>query len=681
MPNHLPSRSVRFGFAVSLVGAIALASPVAARPAAAPRTRISSEVLDLAAATAHADPTVVQRLSQRAHARWDGDRLELQLHLQPGTVPESVTDASLAAFGGRAGVRGLDMMDAWLPPQRLSAFLRAHPQVAFAQLPWRGVPTVGPNQSEGATILRPAQTECLGADGAGATVAVLDAGFQDLDKSMAAGELPEVLGNVAQTGGAHGTMCAEVVADVAPGARILPVMGGSFSAVQNLAKKIVNGNPDTIEIVSHSVIWLGMGFGRHEGPACAVTDLVRSAGVAWVNAAGNSSGGQFYKAQFVDADKDGLHDFQPGEPHLIFVQGHGGAIQLSLDWDDYELRTQNFDLALYRLGEGGKWELVDSSRHEHGPYQPPYETIQIDNPGPGVYGAVVEAKKGTKSGTWMRLINLGGGGSTFSVWHNNGNIYDPASCDHVLTVGAIYHGHYDKGPLEGYSSYGPTPDGRLKPEVMAPTGVKTSQGAFFGTSAACPHAAGLLAVYARSMGLPALEALPYMVADAVPMGDADPDDSYGNGRLVLGLSTLGWQCDAGMAPPEDATCTTACGTVGKPVCGTGCTWSECALPLEVCNGLDDDCDGLTDELDTCAAAPDAGDTVDDAGPDGDGLAQDLAAETTPVTSTQPTLAGGGCQASPAAPRNGLWLLGILALWMLVRRRLVHPAKTRPAAAR
>jgi hypothetical protein len=62
----------------------------------------------------------------------------------------------------------------------------------------------------------------------------------------------------------------------------------------------------------------------------------------------------------------------------------------------------------------------------------------------------------------------------------------------LVLVGAVDH---DTRRLRGYSSQGPTVDGRLKPDVVAPDGVSTDAGCcFHGTSAAAPHAAGVAAL-------------------------------------------------------------------------------------------------------------------------------------------------------------------------------------------
>ena len=78
-------------------------------------------------------------------------------------------------------------------------------------------------------------------------------------------------------------------------------------------------------------------------------------------------------------------------------------------------------------------------------------------------------------------------------WHY---ITAPADGEDVIAVGAVNY----SGIMASFSSYGPTSDGRLKPEVVAPgvnVPVATRSGGFIsvdGTSAACPVVAGGLAL-------------------------------------------------------------------------------------------------------------------------------------------------------------------------------------------
>jgi subtilisin family serine protease len=94
-------------------------------------------------------------------------------------------------------------------------------------------------------------------------------------------------------------------------------------------------------------------------------------------------------------------------------------------------------------------------------------------------------------------------GQRFWVWSSAG--IDPSQGTGIgtLTLPADSRGGvavaavgFDSRNLEGFSSRGPTADGRVKPDVAGPDGVSTvSYGEpFFGTSAATPHVSGAAAL-------------------------------------------------------------------------------------------------------------------------------------------------------------------------------------------
>ena len=320
--------------------------PLAERPMT--ETRLGPALAGMIDARASGDQVTFDRLAANDHAAFDGDLIEVQIHLSEGTLPEAIPASLFAAFGGRVGDRGIDLLNGWLPLERLPEFIAADRRIAFIQMPWRPLSLAGPVQSQGATLLQSPELNCVGADGSGETVAVIDRGFTNYDKSVAAGEIPHAIGKVENKYGTHGTMCAEVVADVAPGATILPVQTGSFTALQAFFKNVEkSGNPYNISVVSHSVIWLGMSFGRHLGFACNLVDFARGLGIGWVNASGNSGSGGFYIAPYRDEDGDGNHEFGPDEELLQWKQGVG-ELQLWIDWDDYTVNKQNIDVFVYR---------------------------------------------------------------------------------------------------------------------------------------------------------------------------------------------------------------------------------------------------------------------------------------------------------------------------------------------
>ncbi len=108
----------------------------------------------------------------------------------------------------------------------------------------------------------------------------------------------------------------------------------------------------------------------------------------------------------------------------------------------------------------------------------------------------------------------------------------PADADSILTVGAVM----PNGTRASFSSYGPTVDGRIKPDVMAqgtsvivalagnPTGYGTSQG----TSFSCPLAAGVAALVLKAHPT----AKPMEIINAMRMTASNastPNNNYGWG--------------------------------------------------------------------------------------------------------------------------------------------------------
>ena len=75
-------------------------------------------------------------------------------------------------------------------------------------------------------------------------------------------------------------------------------------------------------------------------------------------------------------------------------------------------------------------------------------------------------------------------------------------------------------------------------------------------------------------------------SDALPIEICDGVDNNGNGII-----DEGFECKLG----DSLQCQTACDSVGTVVCQAGCVWGDCIPPTETCdNGVDDDCDGKID---------------------------------------------------------------------------------------
>jgi len=110
----------------------------------------------------------------------------------------------------------------------------------------------------------------------------------------------------------------------------------------------------------------------------------------------------------------------------------------------------------------------------------------------------------------------------------------PADARGALTIGAVY---YRDNTLQPYSSYGPTNDGRQKPELLGPDGVSVAAyapEAFFGTSAAAPHVAGAAAlIWSAHPELDADGVRVSLLANTIRVQSEAGDDATGSGVLRL----------------------------------------------------------------------------------------------------------------------------------------------------
>jgi hypothetical protein len=70
---------------------------------------------------------------------------------------------------------------------------------------------------------------------------------------------------------------------------------------------------------------------------------------------------------------------------------------------------------------------------------------------------------------------------------------------------------------------------------------------------------------------------------------SDPCDGLDND--CDGTADEGYACVKGTGQG----CTTICGSWGYQTCSATCAWNTCAVPVETCNGKDDDCDTTIDE--------------------------------------------------------------------------------------
>lgn len=387
--------------------------------------------------------------------------------------------------------------------------------------------------SEGVALMNVPRYHLNGVIGDGINIAIIDGGFEGAESL--GGDLDEwtytdFSGEGIYEGTDHGTACAEIVYDIAPGASFYFFKVGDLLDLENAKDRCIRNG---VSIVNHSMAWLGTGFGDGRGRACDIANDAAENGILWVNSAGNYANSQ-HSGLFRDADEDGWHDFTSSGVELLYLKDVevGDTIEIWLTWNDWPRSFADYDLRLFYDPPSGELERVaESSDLQAG--TEPVESITYEVPVSGQYGIAVLKAPNARS----EIIKLWSEHELTEASSLVGTIGSPADASGALAVGAIFHRNWSRGAIEPYSSLGPTSDGRIKPDLVAPTGVSTrSEGSegFFGTSAAAPHVAGAAALLLSGNPDLNLQALTNeLISSTIDLGPTGKDNTFGHGKLVL----------------------------------------------------------------------------------------------------------------------------------------------------
>ena len=447
----------------------------------------------------------------------------------------TIDTTSFAAFGVEILARSKSLMRVSVPTASLRAVSEL-PSVAFVRRPRR--PQAQQTLSEGVALIRARENHAAGAKGQGVKVAIIDGGFKGADK------LPEDIpmrrwqrdytytGIYAGTD-AHGTACAEIIHDVAPEAELYLYKVADIVDLENAKDRCIQNG---VAIVNYSATWVGEGFGGGRGLICDIVNDAADNGLLWVNAVGNYAQ-KHYMGFWHDSDEDNRHNFAAGDDAVNFVAEIGNAIRVTLTWDDWPIATADYDLYLYYQDKFGNIEEVSKSTDVQGEGGAPVEFIEYFAGRAGTYGISVvrvgeaEPKK-LRVWSWHHDIEYPVSASSLGI---------PSDARGALSVGAIHQDQWDLGTVASYSSRGPTADGRIKPDLVAPSGVTTaSYGVdrllFGGTSAAAPHVAGAAALLkSANPSLSRDDLWQALVEATVDVGAPGKDASTGYGKLVLAV--------------------------------------------------------------------------------------------------------------------------------------------------
>jgi subtilisin family serine protease len=480
---------------------------------------------------------------------------EVRMTLELDTTETDELLASLKAHGIIVTTVSGNLVDITIPLVVLQASMASdQPGHVFMEisglqhiirlrLPQVGMQDVGSVETEGVAVIGADVWQAAGITGKGVKVGVLDVGF-DKYQNLLGSDLPaNVLARsfiagteIDKTGTEHGSAVAEIIVDIAPDVELV------FAAYQTLAEKQVAVDwlmSQGVDMISSST---GMTFGPRDdtGPAAQMVDQIVAQGVLWVNSSGNT-GTSHYRAKFTDTDGNGYHEFAPGDEYMGFSPD--GTVTLALNWDDWKNGTQDFDLHI--LDQNGN-EVVSSTDRQTGPGSDAGEFIYYEFSDVGPYYLQIYAVNATRPVTFDFFLREG----SIEYYNPEYSVNTPGDASRSLTVGAT---NWETGELDDYSSRGPTEDGRMKPDVVAPSGVSSAAfgESWNGTSASCPHVSGAAALIMQAFpDYSPQQVTDFITSRAEDIGATGPDFDSGYGRLWLGDPPDLSNVEPGLAPTQ-----------------------------------------------------------------------------------------------------------------------------------
>ena len=391
-----------------------------------------------------------------------------------------------------------------------------------------------------------------GFSGQGIKVGVIDSdfGFNDFMGLMGT-ELPSTVqarcytdvgrftSNLSDCGNAilgdnHGTVVAETVMDIAPEASLYIATVWSPGDLQTATDWMVSQG---VSVIASSLAFNFDGPGDGTSPfsnsSLKTVDRAVSGGIVWANAAGNDALSTWFGTySIVNVDGTKYVAFNGSDVFNDIAVEVGDVITVQLRWEDsWSGANRDFDLLIRDFATSTTVDYsFDPQQGRVG--EVPFELLlSYRVPRDGRYAVAVRHEGGSTPG-WIQLTVWGVG--SIEHYTGTGSIGNPAESSNpgMLAVGAAHWNNVRT--IEYYSSRGPTPDRRVKPDIVGATCGSTALRNFCGTSQAAPHVAGMAAlVRQRFPAYTAVQVANYLKEHAEQRESPDPNNTWGHGFAKL----------------------------------------------------------------------------------------------------------------------------------------------------
>src|SRR5262249_30566568 len=348
-----------------------------------------------------------------------------------------------------------------------------------------------------------------------------------------------------------GTALLEIVHEIARGAKLLFSGPSTSLDMVDAVQCLVDAGADVI------VDDLGF-FGEpyfEDGPVADAVSAAVTAGVSYHSSAGNEAEAHVEEDFLPAPGSNGrIHDWAAGAGDRFngVIVPAGRTLTRILQWNDpLGAAADDYDLALF----DANLNLVAESMNPQAGAQDPIEIVQVVNPTNTDQLANLLVDRVAGQSRRLELFCLGAA----AMEHGSaaGSIFGHPALPSVVAVGAVDVHDPGLDDVEPFSSHGParvdfpTLQVRAKPDLVGFDGVAISNAggfpscppfcAFFGTSAAAPHSAGVAALLLdQDPTLTPAEVQAALTRGAVDIGAPGFDEASGFGRLdaVAAADTL-----------------------------------------------------------------------------------------------------------------------------------------------